>query len=472
MVELLREKSISCYLEAMHHPLRWLAFLGISLLMFMGYLDITIVNTALPYIQQAFKASVLQLQWVSNIFSMLVAVTMIVMGRFADLFGRRKIFFLGVILFTLAAWGAGASTEMGWLIFFRAMQGLGVSCLYVSSTALLSDIFPADEHAKAVSLYVGITGAGLMLGPTIGGILVGLLSWRWVFWINLPTVVIGLLMCFSTMRKMPPEKKPEGDFTIDWNGLWLLVVGLGSLVYGIITGAESGWSQLTAWVPLVVGIATLTTLVFVEEKVSAPLLELRIFREKLILLSGLSCIVGGFVSRVFMFFDPLYLQTERGASPFSLGFLISVIPAGQVLISFCFAWLLKRFGVGNLLVISIGSALVSAIAHLGFSATMPVSWVIGPFFLLGLNWGLSNTCLMTSVNQTVPANKRAKVMGMAASLWNIIGVVFLAVDSAVFHVVGKGDLFLMGFHAVAWVNAVVILVVFAGAVWVRLRQAR
>ena len=395
---------------------------------------------------------------------------MIAVGKFADLFGRRKIFFSGVILFMAAAIGAGASPSMGWLIFFRGLQGLGGSMLYISSAALLNEIFPPNEHAKAVSLYTGITGTGLTVGPAVGGLLVGLLNWRWVFWVNVPMIVVGLALCAFSMNRPPAVERSKVE--IDWWGLVLLIVGLGGFTYGIVTGAELGWFTPGAFIPLVGGLVALGALVAIEEKIAVPLLEIRLFSHKLILLSALSCSVAGFVTYVFMFFDPLYLRVIRSLSAFEIGFLVSLIPIAQVFVSLGFSPLLKAFGTANLLLISIGATLLSALWHMFIGETFSLAWIAIPFFLLGITWGLSNTCLMTAVNQTISGEKVGKAIGTVATLWNVMGGIFLAVSSAVFHLVQEKHSFMDAFHVVAVVNAVCILVAFAGAVWVRLRLAR
>jgi MFS family permease len=185
---------------------KWWALLGVSLLAFTGFLDATIVNTALPFIQTALKANILQLQWIANIFTIILSMTMIAMGKFADLWGRKKVFYFGVIIFSIAALGAGLSQTVEMLVFFRGLQALGASIIFVVSAALLSDIFPEHERVKAISIYGGVTGFGLMIGPFLGGILITILDWRWVFWINLPLIAVGLATCSFSLKDHPHEK--------------------------------------------------------------------------------------------------------------------------------------------------------------------------------------------------------------------------------------------------------------------------
>jgi MFS family permease len=182
------------------YRLKWIALFGVSLLAFTAFLDATIVNTALPFIQKALGANILQLQWIANIFTIILSMTMIAVGKLADHCGRKKIFYWGVILFAIAALGAGFSTAVAPLVFFRGLQALGASTIFITSAALLSDVFPEKERVRAISIYGGITGFGLMIGPFLGGILIGLFDWRWVFWINLPLIAIGLGLCSFSVK--------------------------------------------------------------------------------------------------------------------------------------------------------------------------------------------------------------------------------------------------------------------------------
>jgi len=447
------------------HPYRWLALIGISLLAFIAFLDITIVNTAIPYIQETFKTSVLKLQWVSNAFTLLLSMTYIAAGNISDRFGQKKTFFTGVFLFAIASWGAGASPSLSFLIFARALQGLATSLIYTSSTAMLTTLFPQEEHPKAVSLYTGIIGTGLMAGPAVGGLLVGWLNWRWVFWINIPAFLIGLLLCAWSAKAPWPDRPAKTPRPIDLKSLLLLIIGLALFTYGTITGAEKGWMHVETLLPFGIGLVALITLTLLDLRMEHPLLELEIFKNRLLLLAIFSCIVAGLVSRVFIFFDPLYLKTVRSLSPFAIGFLVSVLPAAQVLLSLFFARLIKRFGVARLLLFSILSACFAAWMHTVFGEHFPYSVLVIALFMLGINWGLSTACMVSSARQEVAPEKAGAVIGTISTLWNIVGCLMLAISSGLFHTIQikTEGAFLPGFHAVAFLNAFFISLVLAGA---------
>lgn len=434
---------------------KWVALIGISLLAFTAFLDFTIVNTALPFIQKDLNTNVLELQWVANIFAIVLSMSMIAVGKFGDRWGRKKIFYVGVVIFGIAAFGAGHSPSIDWLTFFRALQGLGASIVYICAAALLSDAFPKDEQARAVGIYSGITGIGLMVGPFLGGMLISALNWRWVFWINLPLIFFGLIFCIISLKHIVP---PMTRVKIDWLSLFLLVFGLGVLIYGII--AMSGYC--------LIGLAALILLLVLDFRKPNPLLSLKpIFHNRLILLSLLSCCMGGIVSYVFMFFDPLYLENVRKDSPFTIGLIVAIIPAAQVIISFTFNHLLKWLGMANLFLFSIFMGALAAGLHWTIGAQTPILWILVPLLLLGIPWGLSNAGMVTAVNQTIESGKIGETIGTIATAWNVTGAIFLSISTVIFHKTGPS--FMPAFYSVTQFNFLFTLLVLAAAIWIRLK---
>jgi len=438
---------------------KWIALIGISLLAFTAFLDITIVNTALPFIQTSFQSSVLELQWITNIFIMILAMTMVAAGRYADLYGRKLVFYLGVSVFTLGAIGAGLSPTMGCLIFFRAIQGLGGSVLFVSSVALISDIFSKEHHGKATSIYTGITGLGLAIGPVMGGLLVGSLGWRWVFWINIPFIIVGGLCC-ATCLKLAAHIKPST--IIDKKGLALLVVGLGAFIYGIIQAPDRA---PFFWAYLLAGSALLVLFFFLERKSPHPLIDFSFFKNKLILLCALNT-AAAFGCVVYMFFDPLYLRDLRGLSAYEIGFMIVAIPIGQVFVSLFFSPLLKWIGVYKIQLLSIFFALLSIVLHRFIEASTPLLWLLVPFFAVGINWGLVNTGAISGINHASSPAKVGEAIGSVFTMWNITGSIFLAISSGIFHLAEKTS-FMAGFHSMTNANILFAILFFGAALWIK-----
>lgn len=438
-----------------------LALFGICILAFTAFLDFTIVNTALPFIQKAFDIDILTLQWVANIFPIVLSMTMIAVGKIADMMGKKRVFYFGVALFGFAALFAGFSPNIEILIFLRGVQALGASITFIASNAILTEVFPEGERVKAIGIYGGITGAGLMLGPFFGGILIGALDWRWVFWVNIPLIVIGLVCCLMSLKKPSPRQE---NVHMDWKGLSLLVFGLGAVMYGIIAGAGYGFSIVTL-ILLIAGVLSIGFLIYIDTKTEYPLLNFSIFKDHLILLSAISCAIAGVVSYVFMFFDPLLLENVLNLSPYTMGLLIAIIPAAQVVISFGFNTLLKRVSLANLLFISCVAPFIAGILHLFVGAHSSLAFFIVPFALLGINWGLSNTAMVTAVNQNVTPSKIGEGIGTIATIWNVAGSILLAISTVIYHV--QKTTFLPAFRTVIGFNLVFLLVVILIAIVIR-----
>jgi MFS family permease len=454
-------------MDQKQYQCKWLALIGLCLLAFTAFLDATIVDTALPFIQTALNANIFQLQWVANIFTIILSMTMIAVGNLTEYFGSKKIFYFGVIIFSIAAFAAGFSPTIHILVGFRGLQALGTSIIFVTSAALLSDIFPHHQRIRAISIYTGVTGFGLMIGPLLGGILVALLDWRWIFWINLPLIAIGLIACVFSMEKCDHKKS---KVSIDWRGLFFLILGLGTVMYGIVEVAQS--DSLLPLALLGIGIITIALLIIFNKRQANSLFDFTIFRKELIGLTSLSCALAGVASTVFLFFDPLYLSHIRNFNPFWIGLFIAVIPSAQALIAFAFSMVAKRFAIENLLLFSVVAGWLAISLHRLFDFHTPIVFLILPFFLLGINWGLSNSTMILAVNQVIPIQKVGKSIGTIVTIWNVVGSVLLATSAALFHTAQVEDEFLIPFHRMTDLNIVFcsLILIFSARLWLKSKK--
>ena len=413
-----------------NYPYKWWALIGLSLLSFTAFLDYTIVATALPFIQKELNATVLQLQWIMNIFGMILCMFMIAAGQAGDLFGRKKVFFFGFILFGVAALGAGISPTIEWLIFFRAIQGFAAAVIFTIGVALLPQAFPANEQMRAIGIFSAFNGAGLAVGPFLGGLLISFLNWRWVFLINIPIILAGLVCCSFSLK---PSPKPDSSIKIDWLGLILLVIGLGSLVYGIVHGEAFGWKSLYTWLTICIGLIALFLLIFIENKIEHPLLDLSLFRNVHATLAILVCTAAGFITFVFMFFDPLYLELMREQSAFMIGIFLLAIPLVQVIISLLFAHLVNHFGVFDLIICALGFALLASILHAFFMPESSILVILLAFILMGYAWGIANVGTISAISTSINPDKMGSAIGTVFTFWNISGSILLALSSVLFH---------------------------------------
>lgn len=282
----------------------------------LAMLDATVVNIALPTIGKDFGAGLSSLQWVVNAYTLTLAGFLLLGGALGDLFGRRRVFLIGV------AWFAGASvlcaiapgTEA--LIAARALQGMGAAMLTPGSLAILEASFVQEDRAAAIGAWSGLGGVMTAIGPFLGGWLVESASWRWIFLINLPFAAVVL---FVGIRHVPETRNEQAEHQIDIAGAILAVLGLAGVVGGLTSGPEAGWSSPGALVPLVGGIILLAAFIGVEQRTTHPLVPLGIFKSTQFTSANLVTFVVYAALAGSFFLLPIQLQTVVGFSPIASG---------------------------------------------------------------------------------------------------------------------------------------------------------
>ncbi len=411
-------------------PYKWWAIIGLGLLSFTAYLDFTIVTTALPYIQKDLNVPIIKLQWVMTIYAMIICMFMIISGKAGDIFGRTRVFYIGFILFGIAAIGAATADSINVLIFFRAIQAFAGAIIATVGVSLLPQTFPAKQQTLAIGIYSALNGAGLALGPFIGGLLLTFFNWRSVFWINVPIIIIGMI-CISFSLK--PSPKPNFNIKIDWYGLLLLIIGMGCFIYGITHGEQVGWNSSVTWSMIISSIIAFILLLLVESRVVDPLLELSLFKNIKACIAMLVCVTAGLIIFVFMFFDPLYLNLIREQSPLFIGLTLFCVPIVQVFISLLLEKLIHQFGTINLLIFGLAFALIAAILHAFFSMTTSIFFVLFALILMGYTWGIANAGSISALAQSLPPEKMGAAIGTLFTFLNISGAVFLALSTVIFH---------------------------------------
>src|SRR3990167_6279625 len=192
-----------------NYPHKWRSFIGIALLSFGCYLDYTIVNVALPTIQQQLHANLVTLQWVMNIYFLALCVLATVMGRCGDIYGRRRLFYTGVFIFAIASVLAGCAYNIHWLIIGRLLQGIGAAIVFPLGPSLLPQSFPEKDRGKAIAWFGSVGGIALALGPVLGGLIVSYFGWRWIFFINIPLIFLGFIFCFSVIQESKSAEKTD-----------------------------------------------------------------------------------------------------------------------------------------------------------------------------------------------------------------------------------------------------------------------
>jgi EmrB/QacA subfamily drug resistance transporter len=320
----------------------WATLTVLALAQFIVVLDVTIVNVALPHIQSDLGFTTDGLQWVISVYTLLFGGFLLLGGRAADLLGSRRVFIAGLILFGVTSLGGGLATSPGLLIAARAVQGLGAAMLSPAALSILTVTF---EHGRrrniAMGVWGGLAGLGGTLGVVAGGLLVDSLSWRWVFIVNVPIVVLLIVL---TPLLVPRTAPHSGNRSFDLSGAVLSTGGLLALVYGVVRAQPVGWSSAEVIGCLVAGVVMLAAFVVVEARAAAPLVPLRLLRSRGLSTASGALALNGAAFLSMFFLTAIFLQQVRGASALRAG--VEFLPMGGAAIASAVACtpLVTRFG--------------------------------------------------------------------------------------------------------------------------------
>jgi EmrB/QacA subfamily drug resistance transporter len=386
---------------------KWWTLIAVCTATFMLLLDITIVNVALPSIQRSLHSSFNDLQWVVDAYSLTLAVCLLTAGVIGDIRGRRGVFAVGLVVFTLSSLVCGLSSSPLMLTIARAVQGTGGAVMSATSVALIASAFRGRDRGTAFGVYGAVLGGAVAIGPLVGGALTSGVGWRWIFYVNVP---IGVVAVALTLAKVQESRDPTGR-RIDWAGVALFSVSLFTLVLALIRGNDDGWGSAKIVTLLVVSAITMGLFIFTELRVSQPMLDLTLFRRPA--MTGVSVVSFALAASAFALFlyITFYIQDGLGYGPLAAGlrflpttvlaFVIAPI-AGKLTVK-----VQSRFPLG------IGMLLVTGALLLMATTTPTSGWtqLLPGFVLLGAGIGLINPVLASASVAVVPVQRSGMASG-------------------------------------------------------------
>ncbi|TBL69083.1 MFS transporter [Paenibacillus thalictri] len=441
----------------------------------MVVMDVSIVTTSLPVIHKQFGFSPVGLSWVVNVYSLVFGGLLLLSSRAGDLFGRRRMFMVGLSIFTFASLAIGLAQSAEMLIIFRAIQGLGASILSPATLALLTENFKeGHERTRVLALYGTIVGIATSVGLVLGGIVTSLISWRVAFFLNVP---IGLITLWATPRFIAKTQSYKGK--LDVIGAILSVFGMSSLVYGIVHAADTSWSNSVTVMMLAVGVVLLAVFVVNEWRARQPIMPLRLFqhRGRAASYAARTLYLGVMIS--FWFFITQYLQVVKGFSPILTG--VAFLP--MTLANFFAALYIPRLTrrIGNPLIITLGVG-VTVVGMFWISQITPSSSYLLmfalPLILLGIGQGLSQGPLTAEGLAGVydrDAGAASGITYVASQLGAAFGLAILvAIFAAASTSTLSGNALLTHQISAALFGAGIILVasLFIVVVWIVFRRER
>jgi len=434
--------------------------------LFIAGIDVTIVNVALPSIQRSLHASVSGLQWTVDAYTLVIACLLMLSGSMADRFGRRRVFQIGLTVFSAGSLLCSVAPGLPWLVAFRGLQAVGGSMLNPVAMSIIVNTFTnPKERARAVGIWGSVVGLSLAIGPVVGGVLVSGIGWRSIFWINVP---IGVAAIAATQRFVPESKAPRAR-RLDPAAQALIVVFLGSITYGIIEGPDRGWGSPLILGLFVLGALAAAALAAVEARRREPLLDVRFFRSAPF--SGATVIaVAAFASLGgFLFLNTLYLQDVRGDSALTAGLL--TIPMAVMIA--VFATLSGRL-VGSrgprLPFVLAGVALAAGALLLArLTPHTSVTYLLVAYVIFGIGSGLVTAPITNTAVSGMP-REQAGVAGAVASTSRQVGASLGVAVTGSLIAAGTNAGFVTASHA-AWMViagcgvAVLLLGLFSTGSW-------
>ncbi|MCW2995857.1 MAG: efflux rane protein [Conexibacter sp.] len=446
--------------------------------LFIVGLDNTIVNVALPSIRTDLHASVPELQWTVDAYTLVLASLLMLSGSTADRLGRVRVFQVGLAIFTVGSLACSLAPSVGWLIVARMLQAVGGSMLNPVAMSIIRNTFEDPrERARAIGIWGGVVGISLALGPVAGGALVAL-SWRAIFLVNIP---VGLAAIVLTHRYVPESRAPRPR-RVDPVGQALVVVMLATLTYAIIEGPGLGWTSARTIGLFAVALAALLGLLRYEPRRDEPLIELRFFRSAPF--SGATAIaVCAFASLGgFLFLNTLYLQEVRGYSPLHAGLLVLPMALMALILGPLSGRVVGAVGARIPLLVGGAGMALGSVMLTGLSATTSVVWLLAAYIVFGIGFGVVNPPITNTAVSGMPPEQAGVASAVASTSRQIGQTLGVAVVGAVSAAgagiaAGTGDGFAQASHPAWWIITGCGVAVFAlGLVtttgWARMTATR
>jgi EmrB/QacA subfamily drug resistance transporter len=397
-----------------HSTNPWVVLVIICFAQFMVVLDATIVNVALPHIKTALHfGNEASLQWVINAYTLVFAGFLLLGGRAGDLLGRKRLFLIGLVVFTAASFLDGIASTSGELIGFRALQGLGAALISPAALSIISTTFAeGKERARALGVWAAIAIGGSAVGLVLGGALTQSFSWRWIFFVNVP---VGILTFLAATRLVPESKDENVHKGYDLAGAVTVTGGLMALVYGLVNSASHGWGSTTTIVSFIGAAALLAAFVAIEQRSSEPLVRLSIFRVRSLLTANLSMFLAFSGMFAMFFFNTLYIQDVLGFGPLKAGVSFLPFTAGIMLSAGIASNLAPRIGVRP--VAAVGMLL--SVAGMLLFARMPVDGSYATDVLPGMLVGaLGMGAIFMPLTLMATTGLKDEDQGLASGLFN------------------------------------------------------
>lgn len=420
----------------------WAVLAVLCLGLFMLLLDGTIVNIAIPHIQSYYGTTFGNIQWVMNAYILAFAVLLVTLGRFGDLWGRRKLFVTGMALFTVASAACGLAPDIYLLIAFRVVQGIGGAAMMPATLSIVSDVFPPGQRGAAMGVWGGVSGLATAIGPTLGGIIVQYVtwpsvadSWRWIFLVNIPIGILGVILA---LRVVPESKNPTAVESLDLPGVGLITASLFCLTFALIEGQDYGWTSST-----IVGLFAASAVAFLvffwrEHRVRQPLIDFSLFRSLNFAAGNATGLLLSAAMMGAFFIIPIFLQSVLGYSAIKAGLVMAPLSVVIIFAAPAAGMLSDRLGskwivAAGMFLLATGLAWMAGLLP-GIEKIAPDTSpadLVAPFVLSGIGIGLAIAPVTSAVMATAPKDRVGNASGVLSTTRQVGSLMGIAILGAV-----------------------------------------
>jgi EmrB/QacA subfamily drug resistance transporter len=390
---------------------RWYVMATVAMGVFLATIDGSIVNVALPTLKHALNTDLPTVQWVVLAYLLVITTLLLSAGRLADMFGKKYIYTAGIIVFTFSSVLCGFSPSVYWLIGFRVAQAIGAAMIMALGAAIVTEAFPPTERGKSLGIIGSTVSVGIVTGPALGGLILGGLSWHWIFFVNIPIGIIGTVMALRYVSSV----RPTGRQRFDFGGAATLFISLAALLLALTFGQDMGFGA-----PLVLGLfvaAVLFMLAFlmIEWKTSQPIIDLSLFRNDLLSTGVVAAVITFVVAAGLVFLLPFHLEEVAGYTPQHVGLLMGVAPIMLGISAPIAGSLSDRFGTRPITVVGL---LIMAVSYYGLTTIDANTTTLGYVLLfipVGIGTGIFQSPNNSAIMGTAPRSQLGVVSGLLAN---------------------------------------------------------
>jgi EmrB/QacA subfamily drug resistance transporter len=415
---------------------RWWTLAAMCFALFMIMLDNTVVNVALPSIQDDLGASLSGLEWTVNAYTLTFAVLLVTGGRLGDIFGRRRMFLFGVVVFSLSSAAIGLAPDQAWLVAGRAVQGVGAAFMMPATLSIITNAFPPEERGKAIGTWAGVSALALAIGPVVGGALAEYVSWRAIFFLNLPVAAGAVAVTLFATRESRDETT---EHHVDYPGIFALSAGLTALVLALVEGNAWGWSSPEIIALFALAVVGLVGFAVLESRVREPMVDFSFFRSRTFLGANTVAFIVTFSMLATFFFIALYMQNILGYSAVEAGvrFLPSTVMI--VLVAPLAGRLADRVGPRPLMVTGLSLTTIALLLQTRIDVDTGYGLLLPAFIILGIGIALVMSPMSTAAMNSVAAEKAGVASGILSMSRMVGGTFGVALIGALFQHLARNE---------------------------------